>query len=164
MCFLLRMCFWSGCLLLPLQLLLSPGVQVNKQHLRNPELSPLACLIPAGCACWAFSRKVTAQKEPITSRLVPALAATGVGSALILLQHRTCHSGCHGGINSSLVNAIFLHNEVAYGDDILVLWHLRSQGATNYWQQLWVLVGNSWGEELKGLVILFFFDSVRCSY
>lgn len=55
MCFLLKMCFWSGCLFLPLHLLLSPGVQVEKQHLRNPELSPLACLIPAGYACCVFS-------------------------------------------------------------------------------------------------------------
>lgn len=158
------MCFWSGCLFLPLHLLLSPGVQVQKQHLRNPELSPLARLIPAGCACWVFSRKEPAQKEPITSKWMPALAATEGGSALILLEHRTCYSGCHCGISSSLVNTIFLHNEVAYGDDILVLWYIRSQGARNYWQQLWVLIGNSWGEDLKGLVILFFFDAVRCSY
>lgn len=40
----------------------------------------------------------------------------------------------------------------------------RIQGARNYWQQLWVLVGNSWGEDLKGLVFLFFFDAVRYSY
>lgn len=73
-------------------------------------------------------------------------------------------SGCHCGICSSLVYTIFLHNEAANGDDILVLWYIRSQGARNYWQQLWVLAGNSWGEDLKGLVILFFFDAVRYSY
>lgn len=126
MCFLLKMCFWSGCLFLPLHLLLSPGVQVEKQHLRNPELSALACLIPAGCACWVFSRKEPAQKEPITSRWVPALAATrGWFSSD---SPGTQNSGYHCGINSSLVYIIFLHNEAAYGDDILVLWHIQDPG------------------------------------